>query len=96
MGRTVVTMIAALAMSAIPDVAAVAQWDPGIVAQGQVLQSMNQGYADRAAGKTAPRRKRLNANETAICKAKHHYRKKWGAQEPHVRQLYRLCAQAGH
>lgn len=91
--RTFVIAALNLVMTAAP---AAAQLDPGMVAQGQILGAMNQGYADRARGKVAGPRTSA-ARMAVICtKQLPSARAQYGADNADVVELSRLCRRVGY
>lgn len=86
--------IVGLAIGALPAVAP-AYTNPGVVAQGQVLRSMNEGYAERAMGRTAVRRS--NVPIATSCRQRlPEFEKQYGVTHPQVMELQRLCRRAGY
>jgi hypothetical protein len=72
-----------------------AQWDPGLVAQGQVLSGTARGYAERG-GVRDRASSRTSASDARICASLPQYRARWGRKHPKVLGLARLCRKAGY
>ena len=72
-----------------------AQWDPGLVAQGQVLSGTARGYAERG-GVRDRATSRTSASDARICASLPQYRARWGRKHPKVLGLARLCRKAGY
>ena len=74
---------------------AVAQLDPGMIAQGQVIAGTARGYAER--GGWRDRGVRSSTNRTAqTCANVPRVRARLGAGNPKVQELARLCRKAGY
>lgn len=86
-------VITAMAASITPSQA---QVDPATIAQGQLLRSMNQGYADRARGRTATA-KPSPARVKYLCTQRlPSFRAQYGANNADVVELAGHCRRAGY
>ena len=85
----------ALAWLAIP-LPASAQMDPVVTGQGQVLSGTMRGYAERdAAGPHHSAPSSVTPRQAAACAQKARFRQQYGADNPKVQKLYRLCRGIG-
>jgi len=75
---------------------AAAQWDPGLVAQGQVLSGTARGYAERGGWRDRDARRSSPQSDAKICASIPQYRSRWGRKHPKVLELTRLCRKAGY
>jgi hypothetical protein len=85
----------ALAWLAIP-LPAAAQMDPVVTGQGQVLSGTMRGYAERDAARLhSPAPSSATPRQVAACAQKARFRRQYGADNPKVQKLYRLCRAIG-
>lgn len=88
---TTVASLAAVVMSSPIS----AYTNPVVVAQGQLLRSMNEGYADRANGRSARSTSSRARVATSCTEYLPVYRQRYGARHPQVVKLTALCRRAG-
>lgn len=86
-------MFALMAMLGTP---AVAQVDPATVGLSQVLRAQNEGYADRARGRTATARPSPSRVKYLCTQRLPSFRAQYGADNADVVELAGLCRRAGY
>lgn len=80
-----------------PGASAYAQMDPSIQAQGMVLMGQNQGYIDRANGRsTRPMQSRQQNIAVTCTKYLPVYKAQHGANHPKVVKLAGMCRRDGY
>lgn len=97
--RAVLRMMAALAVLAAPAAAAqdmVPALDPTAIGQGVVASNIARQAQGSRADATARDAPGSQARARATCARQGEFRAKFGADDPRVRRLERLCRQAGY
>ena len=92
-----ITAFAAAIAAVIAATPAAAQWDPGMVAQGQVLSGTARGYAERGGWRDRDRPVRSSAaRDRRTCSMVPMLQRRHGARDPRVLNLIRACRAAGY